>query len=213
MSDIINIINLGPHQEARSMNPRMTPAIILRSREQRVLSVCQQSKEQGFACRFWEGVIDSRGGWAGINLSFRKIVEWAKENNLSHVIIGEDDLQFSAPFAWQYYLGQMPDDFDIYSGGIYSGTVKEGRIINGWSGNTLITVHHNFYDEFLKISAEALVEADHFDRRLGRYAYKNNYRIIDKYVCYQMQGYSDNHRRETKHTAFLEEMNLFTGLV
>lgn len=206
---IINIINLGPSQEAKSTNPNITPAVILRSREQRVLSICQQSKEYGFAVRFWEGVIDPRGGWAGINQSFRKIVEWAKENNLPYVTIGEDDLIFSAPGAWEYYLENMPKEFDIYSGGIYSGQITEGRIMNGWSGNTLVTINSTFYDEFLKISQEALDGSDHLDRRMGRYAFRQNYRICIPFVVYQLQGYSDNHRRETKHKAYIEEMNLF----
>lgn len=209
MSDVINIINLGPHQEARSMVREITQAIILRSREERVLSICQQSKEQNFSCRFWEGVIDARGGWAGINLSFRKVVEWAKENNLHHVIIGEDDLLFSAPLAWQYYLDNMPDEFDIYSGGIYSGQIENERIVNGWSGNTLITVKGSFFDEFIRLSDEALKNNDHLDRRMGNYAFQKNYRVCIPHVVYQMNGYSDNHRRETSHAAFLETMNLF----
>lgn len=206
---VINIINLGPWQEAKSTNPHISTATIIRTREERVLSICHQSKEQKFSVRFWEGVIDTRGGWAGINLSFRKIVEWAKENNLPFVPIGEDDLVFSAPGAWQYYLENMPDEFDIYSGGIYAGQISEGRIMNGWSGNTLITVKDTFYDEFLKISEEALVGSDHLDRRLGRYAFRKNFRVCEKSVVFQMQGYSDNHKKMTTHTAFLEEMNLF----
>ncbi len=209
MSDIVNIINLGPLQEARSMSPHITPAVIHRSREERVLSVCQQSKEQGFALRFWEGIIDPRGGWAGINLSFRKIVEWAKENNEPRVTIGEDDILFSAPLAWQYYLDNIPDEYDIFSGGVYSAQVENGRIMNGYSGHTLITIKNTFYDEFLRISKEALDNSRHLDRNLGMYAFEKNYRIINPFVCSQLEGYSDNHRRETKHASYLESMKLF----
>lgn len=200
----INVINLDTWQDAISMNPEFTPAVIHRSREERVLSICKQSKEQKFSVRFWEGIIDKRGGYAGINLSFKKIVRWAKEQNLPMVCIGEDDLIFSAPGAWQYYLDQMPEEFDTFSGGIYSGQIEGNRIMNGYSGHTLLTVHSRFYDFFLSIT-----DADHLDRHLGNFCHEKMYLVCMPYVCYQSQGYSDNHRRATSHKAFLEEMKLF----
>lgn len=201
---IINVINLGPYQEARSMNRECTPEVIRRSREERVLSVCQQSKEQGFAVRFHEGIIHPKGGYVGINQSFKKIVRWAKEQKLHMVCIAEDDIIFSAPGAWQYYLDQMPEEFDIYSGGIYSGHVVGNRIMNGYSGNTLITVHKRFYDFFLSLTDE-----DHLDRHLGNYAFEKLYLLCQPYVVYQFSGYSDNHRRPTSHEVYLEKVKLF----
>lgn len=186
------------------MRPEFPPEVIKRSREERVLSICKQSKEQGFAVRFWEGIIDNRGGFAGITLSFKKIVRWAKENNEPMVCIGEDDLIFSAPGAWQYYLDNIPDVFDIYSGGIYSGQIEGNRIMNGYSGNTLITVHKSFYDFFLNIP-----DTDHVDRRLGNYCFEKMYIVCQPYVVFQSQGYSDNHRRQTSHASYLESMKLF----
>lgn len=211
--DFINIINLSPDQDALSTNPNFTPAMIRRSREERILSICKQSKEHNFCCRFWEGVIDKRGGWAGINLSFSKIVEWAKQQKFSRVIIGEDDLLFSAPGAWAYYLEQMPEDFDIWSGGVYSAEIKDGRIMNGWSGNTLITIHSNFYDEFLKMANDALLKRDHLDRYFGNFCFEKNYRVVEPFVVYQLEGYSDNHRRMTAHAGYLEKIKskLFAG--
>lgn len=197
----IHIINLGPGQSSHSTNPNIKSAQIQRWREERVLSICQQSKEQGFACRFWEGIIDPRGGFAGINLSFKKIIRWAKENNLPMVTIGEDDLLFSAQGAWQYYLDNMPKKFDLYSGGIYSGQIKDGRIMNGWSGNTLTTFHSRFYDFFL-----SLPETDHIDRRMGNHCFEKMFMVCEPAVVYQLEGYSDNHRRLTKHAGYLEEM-------
>lgn len=201
---IINVINLGPWQEAISMKRECTPAYIQRTREERVLSICKQSKEQKFPLRFWEGIIDKRGGYAGINLSFKKIVRWAKENNEPMVTIGEDDLCFSAPGAWQYYLDQMPKEFDIYSAGIYSGQIVDGRIMNGWSGNTLVTVHERFYDFFLSITDD-----DHLDRRLGNHCHEKLFLVCEPFVCYQLSGYSDNHHRPTSHEAFLKKVTLF----
>lgn len=201
---IINVINLGPWQQATSMSPHWTPELIRRNREERALSIIQQSKEQGFAVRFWEGIIDPRGGFAGINRSFKKIVQWAKDNNEPMVCIAEDDMVFSAPGAWQYYLDQMPETFDTYLGGIYSGQVTGNRIMNGYSGNTLITIHSQFYDFFL-----ALTEDDHLDRRLGNHCFEKQYIVCQPYVCFQLNGYSDNQRRSTSHEAFMDKVKLF----
>ncbi len=200
----INIINLSTDQEAWSANPQCTPEVIKKSRQDRLLSICAQSKEQGFSFRVWEGIIDPRGGYAGINLSFKKIVRWAKEQKLKMVCIGEDDLVFSALGAWQYYLDNIPEEFDTYSGGIYSGQIVDGRIMNGYSGNTLLTIHERFYDFLL-----ALTDEDHLDRRLGNYCFEKQYLLCMPFVVLQLQGYSDNHRRFTQHSGYLEKMKLF----
>lgn len=207
---IINIINLGTHQPVMpSMNPNLSDGVFIRNREERVLSICAQSKQHGFSVRFWEGIIEKQA-MSGINKSFKKIVRWAKEQGLKMVCIGEDDLVFSAPGAWQYYLDNMPNEFDIYSGGIYSGQIKEGRIVNGYSGNTLITVHEKFYDFFLSANEKPEgIGCGHLDRWLGNFAFERNYRICEPFVVRQMEGYSENHRRETRHTSYLEKMKLF----
>lgn len=206
---VINIINLDPWQPAQSFNPSFTEKMIQRSREERVLSIVKQSKEHGFACRFWEGVINKHGG-VGITQAFKKIVRWAKENNLPMVPIGEDDLQFSAPGAWQYYLDNMPEDFDIYSGGIYSGQLEGNRIVNGYSGNTLITIKNHFYDFILSANEDPKgLGLGHLDRWLGCFAFEKKYIVSMPYVVLQSEGYSDNLRRETRHSSYLENMPLF----
>ena len=203
MSEVINIINLDPWQPAQSMNINIKTPQIQRFREERVLSICKQSKEHGFAVRFWEGIVEHQA-MSGICKAFKKIVRWAKEQKLKKVIIGEDDLIFSALGAWQYYLDNMPEEFDIYSGGIYSGQIVDGRIVNGYSGNTLITVHERFYDFFLTAP-----EDKDLDRWLGDYAFEKFYPVCEPFVVYQLEGYSDHFRRETRHTSYLEKMKLF----
>lgn len=201
----INVINLSPHQTAESMYPSWTPERIGKIREERVLSICKQSKEHGFAVRFWEGVPGKLG--EGINKAFKNIVRWAKENNLDRVCIGEDDLVFSAPGAWQYYLDNIPDDYDIYLGGVYYAELQEGRIMNGYSGNTLITVHQRFYDFFINIDLP--LDNKHLDRMLGCFAYEKKYIVCEPFVVSQLEGYSDNLRSPTKHSSYLAEMKLF----
>jgi hypothetical protein len=203
--EIINVINLGPAQPALSLNCNIRSDQIKRYREERALSICEQSKHYGFAVKFWEGVYEKKG-FVGVNRAFKKIVRDAKERSLPYVIIGEDDMLFSADGAWGYYLQNKPEDYDMYLGGIYSGTVKEGRIIAGYSGHTLVTVHSRFYDVFLSVT-----DLDHLDRRLGALAHQYKYFVCSPYVVTQLQGFSDNHRRETRHKAYLDKMELFGG--
>lgn len=208
MEDVINVINLGPDQIARSMHPACTPEIIKRSREERVLSIVKQSKEQGAAVRFWEGEICRDkfiDGRVGILRSFKKIVRWAKENNLERVTIGEDDLLFSAPGAWQYYLDNIPEDYDTFLGSVYSGQIENGRILNGYSGHTLLTVHSRFFDLFL-----ALKEHDHCDRQLGNFCFERKFIVCQPFVVFQIpESFSDNHNRMASHEEYLKEMKFF----
>lgn len=195
MIDLIHIINL----------PR---------REDRRLSVVNQSMQQGFYTRFWPGIENKKIIVKGrevnqrrctnIAQAFKQIVSWAKENDLPMVTIGEDDLIFTAPGAWQYYLDNMPAEFDTYLGGIYQATLDGNRIMNGYSGHTLITVHKNFYDFFLSVD-----ENDHLDRRLGNFAFEKNYRVCLPFVVQQNGSYSDNHRKIPNYSGFHSEFKYF----
>lgn len=188
-NQVIHIINLDISQPIDPYATTENIEKIKRLREERVLSIASQSKQQGFAVRFWEGVTGSKQSFTNVNLAFKQIVRYAKENNLPHVTIGEDDLQFTAIGAWQYYLKNFPEEFDIYSGGIYAGQLSGNRIVNGYSGHTLITVHKNFYDFFLSAN-----EGDHLDRFFGNYAFEKKFIVCIPFVVKQNPGYSENHK-------------------
>jgi hypothetical protein len=170
--------------------------INLDRRTDRLYSICRQSKWQGFAIQFWEG-IEETPVHKGVCMAHKRIVRDAKERRLDRVIIAEDDLIMSAGGSWDYYIQQMPPVFDLYMGMIYTGEVVNNRIVSSFSGTTLYTVGENFYDKFLEVPDES-----HIDRALGRDCHKNNYIVPDQYVCYQSGGYSDN----GKVTYYYDEM-------
>lgn len=206
--EIINIINLDTFADSQSTNPNTPPHFIQRSREERIISIVRQSKQIGFAVRFWEGEI-FRGnffdGRIGVNRAFKKIVRWAKENNLERVTIGEDDLLFSSPGAWQYYLDNIPENYDLYLGGIYDGQISEGRIVKGYSGHTLITINKSFFGFFL--SAD---ENIHIDRWCGQYCAEKKYLVCDPFVVSQIPtSYSDNHKAMASHAPLMEVVKLY----
>lgn len=207
--EIINIINLDTSADSSSLNPNCPSEFIQRSREERIISIVRQSKQMAFPVRFWEGDI-FRGnfidGRIGISRSFKRIVRWAKENGMDRVTIGEDDLLFSDPGAWKYYLENIPEDYDLYLGGIYSGYVREGRLVSSYAGHSLITLHNRFFDFFLSHPEDGL----HIDRWLGQHYADKVYRVCTPFVVTQVPTfYSDNHKAMASHASLIEGARLY----
>ena len=200
---LLNVINVDPSVRLEGVNPQYR-VVEQRSREERILSVARQSKEHGFEVRFWPGVTGNKFSQTNISQSFKKIVQWAKTHSEPFVTIAEDDFLFTAPGACRYYFYNKPDRYDLYLGGIYSGQIKGNRIMNGYSGNTLVTVHHNFYDNILEAK-----ETDHLDRWLGNFAFEREYIVCLPFVVKQIPGYSDNKKRMAEYSVFEENFNYF----
>lgn len=174
--------------------------INLEKREDRLLSISKQAKYQGFALKIWQGE-EGDIPYKNINKAFRKIVQFAKDNNLPFCIIMEDDCVFHSFQSFDYFMKNMPEKYDLFLGMIYSGTVDENhRIINGYSGNTLICIHSQFYDTFLSAPPDV-----HYDRWCGLQAFKRLYYVCHPFVCKQMTGYSDNRRQHGNYDVYLVE--------
>lgn len=208
---ILNVINLSPDQPIDPYAPAQRVEEIKRWREERALSIVKQSKQHGFAVRFWPGNTDESVYRCGnISRAFKQIVKDAKERNLQTVTIAEDDMVLTSKGAWEYYLKNIPVEFDIYSGGIYSGQLQENRIVNGYSGNTLITVHERFYDFFLSASEDPKgLGLGHLDQWLGNFAFEKTYIVCLPFVVKQIGGYSDNHRRINQLDAYEQSWEYF----
>lgn len=190
MIEIIHVINLSPKQPLGTYTTGKE-SIIIRNREERVLSIAEQSKKHGFAVRFWPGNYDSdKLRCQNISKAFKQIVRYAKEKKLKSITIAEDDAILTSKNAWQYYLENIPDEYDIYSGGIYSGQLNGNRIVNGYSGNTLITVHNKFYDFFLTAD-----EKQDLDNWLGNWAFEKTYIVCLPFVVKQIGGWSDHKKK------------------
>jgi hypothetical protein len=154
-------------------------------RTDRMPNLNKEIDEQGLDVQLWEAEFVPKKPFAGVMKAHKKIVAWAKEQGLPEVCIMEDDIKFAGPGAWQYYLDNKPDDFDIYLGGIYSGTIARG-VTKDFSALHLYIVHERFYDTFL-----AVPEGNHLDRGL---AGKGRYVVCYPYAATQYGGFSDNSR-------------------
>lgn len=165
--------------------------INLRHREQRKATLIAHLDDMGIDYKFWDAVYNPETlAYKSITKSHKMIVRDAKEKGLKSVLIGEDDLRFSCSRSFKYFIDNIPEKFHLYLGMIYSGTIQDSRITNGFAGLQLYIIHESFFDIFLSSP-----ESKHLDMFLGENCYKYEYYCCDPFVCYGESGYSDNFKR------------------
>jgi hypothetical protein len=81
------------------------------------------------------------------------------ENNINeeYITIMEDDIQFTSPDSWKYYVESfesLPENWHIYLGGVYRPNVLgkvEGKFrwCQNYCGLHFYTIHKSFYTKFL----------------------------------------------------------------
>ncbi|MBI2272553.1 MAG: hypothetical protein HYU70_02045 [Bacteroidetes bacterium] len=151
--------------------------------------------------RIWPGIIGAPA-YKGVASAHHQIVAFADEQQLESVVIAEDDIQFTAPGAYQYFLEHTPADYDLYLGGITWGSFGDEKRTEKFAGLTLYKIHQRFYQTFLSAGSD-----DHLDRSLSRLG---TFMICDPLVAKQYPGYSDNEGRDVNyehhvaHMRFLE---------
>lgn len=192
----INVIHL--RKENFDIGTKQYDAALIREK-----NIEHQRLTHSLDIRIWDGIIDTPPHKA-ICKMHKMIVADAKERNLPMVCIAEDDFNMTCEGAFEYYLENMPDDFQLYHGMIYSGEIQENRILNGWSGMTLYIVKCHFYSEFLEVPDDRNI-----DRFLGMKAWENNYRVCPEYVCEQINGHSFHLDRQQKYEYLLLDKKMF----
>lgn len=171
-------------------------------------SLIEELRCQGITdFKIWEGFYEPDNTKQAIQKGHKKIISYAKENNLPRIIVSEDDIVFSSPKSYEYFISQIPEDYQLFCGLIYNGEVSDGRILNGMSGtHTLLCVHESMYDFILSQPDDV-----HCDRHLGQYAYQFKYFVCEPMICYQRGGYSHNLRYEMFYHTYLEGKKLYDG--
>lgn len=115
--------------------------------------------------------------------------------NPGYVIIAEDDIRMPSFDAYHYFLKGMkliPDDWDIYLGGIYTGigmVHKDGyaKILHGFAGLQLYAVREKFYHTYLNC------DSVFHDRWLTAKGGAKTY-VIDPFAAIQYNGFSDQRK-------------------
>lgn len=166
--------------------------INLKHREQRKTTLIDHLYDMDISYKFWEAIYNPAIlAYKSISESHKMIVKDAKEKGLDFVLIAEDDLRFSSPESFKYFIKNIPPVFHLYFGCIYSGTIQYGRITNGFAGLQFYLVHRSFFDIFLSAP-----DNKHLDMWLGEYCYKYDFYACDPFICYGESGYSDNFHRQ-----------------
>lgn len=132
-----------------------------------------------------------------ISNSYKKIIRWAKDNNLSEITIAEDDILFTSKNGWNYYLQNKPEDFDLYLGGHYSGIHHPGNIVKSFTGLTLVTISNRFFDKILSAN-----EVRNIDTEISRIG--GIFKVCTPEVAKQRIGYSFNRKRIVNDDHYLE---------
>jgi hypothetical protein len=138
-----------------------------------------------------------------INRSHKMIVEYASVAGWEEICIGEDDLKFSSPGAWEYFSKQKPNDFDIYSGGIFLGSPDKDGVVKNFTGMSLYIISQKFYETFLSVPDD-----DHIDRMLdglGRYV------VCQPFVVTQYDGISSNTGKFEKYGDLQKNREFYKG--
>jgi len=153
--------------------------------------------------RIWPGEVDHESARRGICRSHKQIISFAKEQHQAHVLVAEDDVYFTAPGAFTYFMDHMPDDFDMYLGGITWGKLMDDQTVQDFAGITLYVMHEQFYDKFLALDEEK--DADRALAGLGRFV------VCEPMVACQQSGYSDNQKKYLDFGPLLRAKKWFTG--
>lgn len=178
----------------------------LERREDRLQQLIRQMEWNKVPYTLWEGFDEPGNVKQAITRGHKKIIKYAKDNNLPFINIAEDDLVFTHKDSYKYFNEQVPDDYDLFFGLFYQAEVnEERRILNGMSGVlTLFRVNNNFYDFFLEMPDDVYT-----DRYLGLTAFKHKYYVVPEFCCFQSGGWSDNLRQVMYYDVYLEGKKMY----
>lgn len=149
--------------------------------------------------KFWPAIYEKQP-CTGISQAHKQIVRDAKAKGLNEVWIIEDDLKVPHMDGLQYFIDHKPEVYDLYLGGIYSGSPDKNGLVKSFSGLHCYFVHARFYDTFL--SAD---ETKHLDRELSG---KGTFIVCSPMVAIQHNGYSENTKKEENYDHYLTNKSI-----
>ena len=172
--------------------------IHLAARTDRMETLCKELAAQEIInYQIWPGIIGTPT-YKGVASAHHQIVAFADEKQLESVVIAEDDIRFTAPGAYRYFLDQTPADYDLYLGGITWRSPGDEKRTQKFAGLTLYKIKQRFYKTFLSAGSD-----DHLDRSLSDLG---KFMVCDPLVAKQYPGYSDNEGRDVNYEHHVAHM-------
>lgn len=164
---------------------------------ERFKRLTEQITEQNVqSFKFFPAIHDPHSTRKGINLAHKQCVQWAKDNQFKEVCIWEDDVKFTHPTAFQYFLDKKPIEYDIYLSGIYLGDILPDSTVKSFSGLHCYIVQNKFYDTFL-----SLPDDEHIDRALSGLG---KFVVCYPFAAIQFNGFSYNTKTDMDYDYLLE---------
>ena len=152
--------------------------IHLKGRTERLDKLLKNLKDTKFGGRLL--VVDAvkhENGSTGCGMSHTKIVSMAKKNKMERILVIEDDADFH-PNSWEIYanvLNNLPDDWDIITGGISWGVIdkkiSEHLVkMSNFSASHFMLYNKTSYDHVLNWCRNV---RENIDRYMGELTEKN----------------------------------------
>ena len=176
--------------------------IHLEHRKDRLHKLHNQLFEQNITSyKIWNGVLDEDNPKQGIAKAHKQIIQWAHDQSLPSVIIAEDDIKFTSPGAFAYFISNEPKEYDLYLGGISYGKINNDNSVKDFAGLTLYKINQTFYKTFLSLPEEMDI-----DRTLAN---RGRYIVCDPFIVIQHNGFSDNKKEYQNYDSYLQDRKLF----
>jgi hypothetical protein len=141
-------------------------------------------------------VYDWRSVKRGINLAHKSVVEYGKLRGEVETCVMEDDIRFCGGGAFEYFLKNKPDDFDLYLGGIYVGEIQPDNTVKEFCGFHCYIIHERFYDTFLELPLD-----EHIDNVCKG---KGKFVVCNPFIAVQYNGFSAQTGKSENYDSLLE---------
>jgi len=146
-------------------------------------------------------VWDVRGVEHGINRAHKNCIQYAKDNRLNEIMVLEDDARFCGEGAFQYFINNIPLQYDLYLGSVYLGEILEDNTVRSFSGMGCYICHSKFYDTFLSVPDD-----QHIDRIMeGR----GKFYVSNPFTCIQYNGFSQTARTDMNYDFLLQNRKFY----
>lgn len=145
----------------------------------------KEINDQNIDYVFWNPIFESAFTNQNISRAHKQIVQYASDKNMDMVLIMEDDVAFTCPGAFKYFINNIPKVFDLYLAGIYSGRLRFDDTVCPFSATHCYIVNRDFYDTFLSVNEALPIDA-------GLSELSGTYKVCNPMTAFQHTGLSYN---------------------
>lgn len=150
--------------------------------------------------KFWEAVVLKDSVVDSIAASHKMIVQDAKDNELEICVLAEQDINFTCPTSWHFFMNKKPKEFDLYLWGSYITPISNNQVC----GFQLYIIHEKFYDQFLSVPKN-----QHIDTYMNEL--KGDYKFCYPFAALQRPGFSANNREQVNYNSILQPEDIYKG--